>query len=160
MSVQISPQVAWGIIKHQNRFLIKQKTEAFSSDPLNLTNLHRFAYNGLAKKQAIGLRPEQGGKKGAVVLSVRRRILRRPASDVEEYPLRKDFRRQAQSVRRILKNVRPDLVRVALARLTKINRSLKPLRPLKKKVHTSKRKSIFRKKKTTTKPSNDVASTA
>jgi len=134
MSAQISSQVAWSVIKNRSRFLNKQKTAAFSSEPGNLTNENRYYFNGLVRKDAVGLAAEKGGKKGAVVLSVRRHLLRKPATDVQTYPLRRDFRRQASALRSIVKTVRPALTRAALARLTKLNRSLKPVRVVKKRI--------------------------
>lgn len=64
--MKIPSEVVWQLTKKYNSFLVKFNGQQFSTDPLNLTNLHNSSSAGLSNNQSIGLHgaKTQGKKKG------------------------------------------------------------------------------------------------
>jgi len=135
-----SPEVIWQVIRNNSCFLRKQRTGTLNSDPNNLWNKNTFRYSSLVNKKSFGLRL----KKGNVILSIKTKSDNKPKKAYENVTLVKkgtkkiNFRRVVKSIKNIgcRKGYRPDLTLAALARWTKIHRSM-----LKSKILASKKSS-------------------
>jgi len=59
----MSNDVAWAVTRNSSRFLLKKRNcpKPFSTDPMNLTNLHSQRYSGICNSKAVGVMPAKAG---------------------------------------------------------------------------------------------------
>jgi len=122
----MSSAVQWELLKKSNRFLVKRNGVQFSSDPLNVTNVHSFKYSGLANSKAVGVNVVNN----KVVLQTRRtRSVRRPAKSIISTPLNRHQRAGSNRAAAVIKAAtvgsfyRPDLTKHAIARYHALRRA-------------------------------------
>eukprot|EP01098_Paradermamoeba_levis_P011283 TRINITY_DN4826_c0_g1_i1.p1 TRINITY_DN4826_c0_g1~~TRINITY_DN4826_c0_g1_i1.p1 ORF type:complete len:145 (+),score=55.07 TRINITY_DN4826_c0_g1_i1:139-573(+) len=121
-----SPDVLWQILRSNSSFLVKRNGAQFSSEPGNLFNQNSFKYSGLANKKAISLTAIDGG---AVSLGIKRaRKSHKPSHTYARTKIGiRNIRKAANAIVRQTQgnHYRPDLVKAALARLTRLHRNAK-----------------------------------
>ncbi|CAK8579265.1 unnamed protein product [Lathyrus sativus] len=130
MTTVLGPLV-WEIVKRNNSFLVKEfgnntQSVQFSREPNNLYNLNSFKYSGLANKKTVTIQP--AGKDQSVLLATTKpRKQNKPSALLHKSVMKKEFRRMAKAVQNQVADnyYKPDLKKVALARLSVVNRSLK-----------------------------------
>jgi large subunit ribosomal protein L28e len=118
--MSISSDLKWLLLRKHSSFLIKRNGIQFSSEKGNLMNLNSFKYSGLASDQSVDIKSHS---EGGIQLSTKHKkksFLRKPSRMWNSIILKKDFRRVSRSIKHILKNYRPDLMKVALAKWTRI----------------------------------------
>jgi len=148
MCAQLSPDVVWFNVRRNNSFAVKRNGTNFTSEKNNLLNKNSFKYSGLANRKTVGLESAEAAvhtnKKGVkevtpravlVIKKKRARRANRPANAYQRVKLNKDFRRVAKTIQQQLvgRHYRPDLVRVALARWTKLYQTVKLTHAIQKK---------------------------
>jgi len=142
----LSEEVIYSVIRNSNRYLIKNRTGGtLSAEPNNLWNSTSFKHSGLARLKTVGLQPVQAGKPKGVILSLKRQQeVNKPRKSQVRIKLTKHFRATARAIKHTLhgrvNKYRPDLVKPALVRLTKIHQSLKPRKDIVKKTRRERRK--------------------
>ena len=133
------------IVGLQTSFLHKRESGRiqFTTEPCNLTNQNSFKYSGLANSKAIGINTATKIEKNAVkadngvVITTKQlkskkaggSVLSKPAQTFKSTKSTKpsvqlNFRRVANQINKTVGRYRPDLVQTALARWTKIHRSI------------------------------------
>eukprot|EP01104_Vermistella_antarctica_P006062 TRINITY_DN16797_c0_g1_i1.p2 TRINITY_DN16797_c0_g1~~TRINITY_DN16797_c0_g1_i1.p2 ORF type:complete len:140 (-),score=56.89 TRINITY_DN16797_c0_g1_i1:117-512(-) len=122
-----SADLTWMLVRKNNKFLVKRNGIALSNDPQNLTNVHSYSQAGFVNNNAVGLQVVDN----KVVLTTKsKRAGRRqqPSKSLNKTVLGRDFRRNAKTIKNNTdsKFYRRDLTKVALARYTKLQASLKP----------------------------------
>ncbi|KAG9307635.1 hypothetical protein G9A89_023200 [Geosiphon pyriformis] len=127
--------LTWLLIKNNNSFLVKRNGVQFSAERGNLTNLNSHKYSGLANKKVIGV-TEAPDKKGIIISKKKNRApFGKIASSTYETTHTKGIRRAARSFTNEYTRAgyRPDLRKEALARISAVYQSQKPV-----KVHAKK----------------------
>eukprot|EP00164_Ancoracysta_twista_P000085 GFYU01000122.1.p2 GENE.GFYU01000122.1~~GFYU01000122.1.p2 ORF type:complete len:127 (+),score=49.25 GFYU01000122.1:31-411(+) len=125
----MSADLTWLLIKDSNRFLVKREAAGrvqFSKEAGNLTNQNSFKWSGIANNKTIDLAPAENGATIAVK-SVVSSNARRPAKTVNKTKLSGNFRKVSKAIKSQTAGnyYRGDLTAAALARWTRIHRSLK-----------------------------------
>jgi len=120
----MSSDLLWLLVKKNNCFLVNRDGGHFSREPGNLRNIPSRKYSGLVQDRTVDLQPTANGVR-VTIKSRKASVRRHPAKAYRSYELNKDFRRVAKSIKHEVDNYRPDLTKSALARWTKIHRSLK-----------------------------------
>ena len=121
----------------QNCFLVKRESSRIqmSTSPYNLTNLNTFKHCGISNGKAADISAVENG----VVLSIKSRGTRKahfnksPVKIDKKTKCARDFSRDFRRVAKCVKNTvggyyRPDLVGPALARWSKLHKSLKVIK--------------------------------
>ncbi|KAL1920522.1 uncharacterized protein VTP21DRAFT_899 [Calcarisporiella thermophila] len=131
----MSADLVWQVIKANNSFLVKRAGVEFSKEPGNLTNLNSFKYSGLANEKVVAIDANPTGK--GVILSTKKKGKSGfIANGINKAPLTKGVRRSARSVANVVgrSGYRPDLHQAALARVSAIYASQRPVKshPVKK----------------------------
>lgn len=130
----ISADLVWEIVRNNNSFLVKRKTNGgvqLSRDPLNLANVHNRKYAGFVNEQAVGV--TENSKGDVVVTSKKTKHTQRPAEAVHTViyhggkSTRKTYKGIASSTAK--SGYRPDLRAAAVSRASAIRRSQRPVRP-------------------------------
>ncbi|CAG8550565.1 3493_t:CDS:2 [Funneliformis mosseae] len=131
----MSDDLIWLLLRNRNSFLVKRNGAEFTSEPNNLTNLNSFKYSGLANSKAIGVTAGPDDRGVAVVTKKTQAASFRPAKSINKVVLTKGIRRSAKSFTNHFtrSHYRPDLRKNALARISSIYQSQKPV-----KVHAGK----------------------
>jgi len=119
-----SPDLVWFLVRKNTSFLVKRDGIEFSRERNNLRNLNCFRYSGLAQNKTVGLSAKPTGARMSLKSNKAARR-RRPAKAYDHWKLNKDFRRVARTISTEVGRYRPDLKSAALARWTRIHRSLK-----------------------------------
>jgi len=152
MSQLLSPDVVWFNVRKNNSFAVKRNKTNFTSEPNNLMNRNTYKYSGLANRRTVdivavdesstasGAAAESKSKRESqarATLVLKRKWLslgRKPTKAYHKVSLRRDFRRVARTIKNELqgKHYRPDLLRAALARWTKIYQTVKLTNAIKK----------------------------
>merc|ERR1712098_554996 len=59
----MSNDVAWAVTRNSSRYLLKKRNcpKPFSTEPMNLTNLHSQRYSGICNSKAVGVMPAKAG---------------------------------------------------------------------------------------------------
>jgi len=126
----VSPDLIWGVVRDQNSYLVKRKTQGgvqFSRDPLNLVNLHSRKHAGFVNDKAMGVAANEKG--GVVVTSKKSSALNKPGSSsyAVAYGGGKSSRKTYKTIanRSAKSGYRPDLRQAAVARASAIRLSQK-----------------------------------
>jgi large subunit ribosomal protein L28e len=122
--MSISSDLTWLLVRNNSCFLVKNRTptrEVFTREPANLLNLNKPRYSGLINRRAVDVQPGTNNKSAVVTIKTGR--VRKPNRLFARFGSRNYYNRTARNIRRILKNYRPDLRRVALARWNVISKS-------------------------------------
>eukprot|EP00824_Muranothrix_gubernata_P020167 TRINITY_DN40415_c0_g1_i1.p3 TRINITY_DN40415_c0_g1~~TRINITY_DN40415_c0_g1_i1.p3 ORF type:complete len:154 (+),score=23.56 TRINITY_DN40415_c0_g1_i1:28-462(+) len=130
MATAASPDLLWALVCNSSSFLVKRNGVTFTKEPMNLTQKNQFKYSGLVARRAVGIVPTE---KGAVLkMKLPKASQKRmPKSSVRSVPLTRDARRGARTIASEIgiSHYRRDLQAAALARWSKIKKSLKPVKP-------------------------------
>ncbi|CAI2180129.1 14388_t:CDS:2 [Funneliformis geosporum] len=131
----MSDDLIWLIVRNKSSFLVKRNGAEFTSEPNNLTNLNSFKHSGLANSKAIGITAGPENRGVSVVTKKTKAASFRPAKTINKVVLTKGVRRSAKSFTNNFtrSHYRPDLRKIALARISSIYQSQKSV-----KVHAGK----------------------
>ncbi|CAG8625329.1 20309_t:CDS:2 [Gigaspora margarita] len=122
--------LAYESAANNHSFLTKRNGAQFSSEPNNLTNLHSFKYSGLACNKTIGITPAPNNR-GVIVSSRKSKVESyKPAKSIHKVTLSKGTRRSAKSFCNSFTRAgyRPDLRKEALARISAIYQTQRPVK--------------------------------
>uniref|UniRef100_A0A915IB92 Large ribosomal subunit protein eL28 n=1 Tax=Romanomermis culicivorax TaxID=13658 RepID=A0A915IB92_ROMCU len=130
--VAASSEIQWACIRKSSCFLRKQRgvNKTFTREPMNLTGINSFVFNGLIHKDGIAV--ETNSENKGVTLSLKKtKCHSKPAKSLTRINLRKGGRKTCKTIKNVVKmsNVRPALSAVAQRRACQILRSQKPPRP-------------------------------
>lgn len=117
-----SADLIWSLINNHNAKLVKSKKFGgvrFSSESLNLMNLHSYKYSGLANKKAIGV--EAGAERGIVLVTASKNA-HQPAKYFKRTAAKKNVARANKSATSQTQHFRSDLKNELLARVSAIYR--------------------------------------
>ncbi|KAL2917298.1 hypothetical protein HK105_202962 [Polyrhizophydium stewartii] len=126
----MSSDLTWLLTRNSNSFLVKRNGVVLSREPGNLRNLHSFKYSGFAPTKTVDV---SAGAKGVVVTLSKTKNASKVSASKTVVPLTGSTRASAKSVKALLSNYRPDLTAAALARVSRINESQKPPKPVRAK---------------------------
>ncbi|KAG0233126.1 60S ribosomal protein L28 [Actinomortierella wolfii] len=129
-----SADLTWLLIKDNNSFLVKRNGVQFSSEANNLLNKNSFKYSGLANNKTIGIQAAPSGR--GIVLSTKKVSVPafKPAKAINKVTITKGARKAAAAVAASTARAgyRADLRKAALARVSAVLRSQKPVKAPKK----------------------------
>lgn len=112
----VSDDLIWLATRHTSSYIVKGQGISFSKDPLNVSNVNRAKYSGLANCNAIGV--QAGKTKGVVVFTKKNgklsSVVLKPYSSV---------RRVNNIVAKSAENVRADISNEAIKRANAIKAS-------------------------------------
>ncbi|KAF9899090.1 60S ribosomal protein L28 [Lobosporangium transversale] len=130
----MSADLTWLLIKKNNSFLVKRNGVQFSSEAGNLLNKNSFKYSGLANKKTVDITAAPSGR-GVVVATKKSSVPAfKPAKAINKVTLTKGIRKSARSVAGLTRNgYRADLRKAALARVSAVLNSQKPVKAIPKK---------------------------
>eukprot|EP00244_Chara_vulgaris_P015043 TRINITY_DN98_c0_g1_i2.p1 TRINITY_DN98_c0_g1~~TRINITY_DN98_c0_g1_i2.p1 ORF type:complete len:165 (+),score=32.86 TRINITY_DN98_c0_g1_i2:142-636(+) len=132
-----SDDLMWLLLKRQNRYVLKQNGNCsaslqFSREPNNLFNLNMQKYSGLANTKTVGIAPAPGGEDDCNIVLTTTKTKKKglPKRRVNTTTMKRGFQRMVKVVNsQVADNrYRPDLKRAALARLSRIHRTLSEAR--------------------------------
>ncbi|KEZ44867.1 hypothetical protein SAPIO_CDS2997 [Scedosporium apiospermum] len=134
MSSNVSADLIWEVVRSQNKYLVKRKTNGspqFSRDPLNLTNVHSRKYAGFVNDKAIGI--NASGKRGISVVSKNAGSINKPSASYTStvFGDAKSNRKAYKAVAGLAakRGYRGDLREAAVQRVSAIRRSQLPEKP-------------------------------
>eukprot|EP00286_Rhodomonas_abbreviata_P023618 CAMPEP_0181315972 /NCGR_PEP_ID=MMETSP1101-20121128/15651_1 /TAXON_ID=46948 /ORGANISM="Rhodomonas abbreviata, Strain Caron Lab Isolate" /LENGTH=148 /DNA_ID=CAMNT_0023423197 /DNA_START=15 /DNA_END=461 /DNA_ORIENTATION=- len=137
MSGQCTPDLLWMLTRANNAFLVKRDSgrTQFCKEQFNLTNTNSFKTSGIANGQGADLQPIDNG---AVLTIKSSKGKFKPAQLCKATKMArgadmfdKDFAKVAKCVKNTVGGYyRPDLSKAALARWTKLHRSIKKTKKL------------------------------
>ncbi|GJQ10775.1 hypothetical protein GpartN1_g2566.t1 [Galdieria partita] len=114
-------ELMWHLVKGHNAFQIRRKGVTLSTEKGNLKGTNSFKYSGLARSKAVDIRPatetfgisysKKRTKKNAVG---------KPSKLFHTETLKKGFSGCARVISKELSTYRPDLKKIAVARISKI----------------------------------------
>ncbi|GJJ71730.1 large subunit ribosomal protein L28e [Entomortierella parvispora] len=117
----MSADLTWLLIKNNNSFLVKRSGVQFSREAGNLLNKNSFKFSGIANKKTIDIQAAERG----VAVSTKKN---------NKVVLTKGIRKSARSVAGLARaGHRADLRQAALARVSAILASQKPVKAAPKK---------------------------
>ncbi|KAJ2906702.1 hypothetical protein MKZ38_000438 [Zalerion maritima] len=130
----VSPDLVWEIVRNDNAFLVKRKSNGgvqFSRDPLNLQNVNSRKYAGFVNERAVGVNENEKG--GVTVTSKKTKHIQRPADSAHTvtYSGNKTGRKTYKAVANMTAKAgyRADLREAAVSRVSAIRRSQRPVKP-------------------------------
>ncbi|KAI7821914.1 ribosomal L28e/Mak16 [Gamsiella multidivaricata] len=130
----MSADLTWLLIKNNNSFLVKRSGVQFSSEAGNLLNKNSFKYSGLANNKTIDIVAASSGR--GVVVSTKKASVPayKSSKGINKVTLSKGVRKSARSVAGLTRaGYRADLRKAALARVSAILNSQKPVKAAPKK---------------------------
>ncbi|KAF9437957.1 60S ribosomal protein L28 [Entomortierella beljakovae] len=130
----MSADLTWLLIKKNNSFLIKRNGVQFSSEAGNLLNKNSFKYSGIANNKTVDISAAADGR-GVVVATKKTSVPSfKPSKSINKVTLSKGVRKSARSVAGLTKSgYRADLRQAALARVSAVLNSQKPVKAAPKK---------------------------
>ena len=124
--VNISRDLRWLLTKNTSCHAVKIRNypKALSKDPLNPKGLHLPRFSGSIQSQAVTVRGSSK-KPGVTLVYKRKRVVRKPASQLVRVTIKKDPRSTLRSIKNTLNNsrARKDLKMLMLRRASAIMRS-------------------------------------
>ncbi|KAF9349145.1 60S ribosomal protein L28 [Mortierella sp. AD094] len=131
----MSADLTWLLIKNNNSFLVKRSGVQFSSEAGNLLNKNSFKYSGLANKKTIDISAAATGRGVVVATKKSNAPAFKPSKSISKVTLtKKGVRKSARSVAGLARNgYRADLRKAALARVSAVLNSQKPVKAAPKK---------------------------
>ncbi|RUS20776.1 ribosomal protein L28e [Endogone sp. FLAS-F59071] len=125
-----SADLVWSLVKDNNAYLVKRPGVQFSSEPGNLTNLNTYKYSGLANNKTVGIVAAPSGKGIELITKKQKLSAHNVNKRVNKITITKGSRRTALSVANIISRdgYRPDLRKSALARVSAVLASQKPVK--------------------------------
>ncbi|XP_022905714.1 large ribosomal subunit protein eL28 [Onthophagus taurus] len=124
----MSSHLVWSIIRNNNAFLLKKRNidKPFSTEPMNLTNLNSYRYNGLVHKKAVGI-VDATDKKGFTVVYKKANKQNKPRKNIIKTTMKAGPRRSLAKLKNLMQKnrYRTDLTKAALRRACAISRSQK-----------------------------------
>jgi len=131
----MSGHLQWMIVRNRSSYLVKKRNikKHFSTDPLNMKNIHSPRYCGLVQRKAIMIEPHSSNN-GLNLVYKKRRCYRRPAVALQKVQLTRTASRTMSVIKKFIKKTkyRKDLKMLALRRATAILKSQRPVLPKKK----------------------------
>ncbi|XP_034232433.1 60S ribosomal protein L28 [Thrips palmi] len=124
----MTSHLSWMVIRNNSAFLLKKRgvKKPFSTEPLNLTGLNSYKYNGLVHKKVLGINATADNK-GFVVSHKKANNERFPVKSHVKTTFKAGARRSLYKLKNFVgKNkYRPELVKPALRKASAILRSQK-----------------------------------
>ncbi|KAG0004555.1 hypothetical protein BGZ79_008904 [Entomortierella chlamydospora] len=130
----MSADLTWLLIKKNNSFLVKRSGVQFSSEAGNLLNKNSFKFSGLANNKTVDISAAPSGR-GVVVATKKTSVPAfKPSKGISKVTLTKGVRKSARAVAGLARNgYRADLRKAALARVSAVLNSQKPVKAAPKK---------------------------
>ncbi|KAF9581147.1 hypothetical protein BGW38_001949 [Lunasporangiospora selenospora] len=128
----MSADLTWLLIKDNNSFLVKRNGVELSKEAGNLLNKNSYKFSGLANKKTIDIQAAARG----VVLSTKKTSVPafKPSKAIRKVTLTTGARKSAATIASLARaGYRPDLRKAALARLSAVLASQKPVKVASKK---------------------------
>ncbi|EME25862.1 60S ribosomal protein L28e [Galdieria sulphuraria] len=114
-------ELMWLLVKGHNAFQIRRKGVTLSTEKGNLKGINSFKYSGLAQSKAVDIQPAT--ETSGIAYSKKRTkkdAIGKPSKMFHTKTLKKGFPRCTRVVLKELSTYRPDLKRIAIARVSKI----------------------------------------
>ncbi|KAK4523268.1 hypothetical protein GAYE_PCTG50G1161 [Galdieria yellowstonensis] len=114
-------ELLWHLVKGHNAFQIRRKGVTLSTEKGNLKGVSTFKYSGLAQPKAVDIAPAT--ETFGILYSKKRTkkdAARKPSREFHTDVVKKGFLGCAKVVSKDLANYRPDLKKLAIARISKI----------------------------------------
>ena len=126
----MSTDVCWAVTRNNSCYLLKKRNcpKPFSTDPMNLTNVHSQRYSGLVNSKAIGVQAPKSGN-GLEVTLKKAKSGNKPGKSTTSSVLKSGPRRSVPTLKRLIhrQRYRKDLCAAALRRASALCRSQKPM---------------------------------
>lgn len=141
--VQVSNQLVWEVVKHNNCFMKKVNgrsrrsgTMRFSVEKNNLRSISSYKHSGLASTQAVGI----ASKNDAAVLYTKTASKCATTTAIAETPINKPFAKVVQTLEKTLSSTyyRRDLKKDALAKFSVVYQANRRAKGVKKVVPVKK----------------------
>merc|ERR1712048_1484033 len=132
-----SAHLQWLLLRKHNSFIVKKDGITFSKEKNNLTNKHSFTSSGLVHNASVGVNVNN---KGSVVISARKGKASAGKIRSANYAITTGRVNNFPRVARNVKAAAGANSKMALARWTKIDRSLKTKNAITKKRQERKKK--------------------
>ncbi|KAF8980946.1 60S ribosomal protein L28 [Entomortierella lignicola] len=130
----MSADLTWLLIKNNNSFLVKRSGVEFSSEAGNLLNKNSFKYSGLANKKTVDVSAAPSGRGVVVATKKSNSPAFKVSKGINKVTLTKGVRKSARTVAGLTRNgYRADLRKAALARVSAVLNSQKPVKAAPKK---------------------------
>merc|ERR1719510_325819 len=134
MSARASESLQWALLNKHNSFMLKQRgvKKPFSTEPMNLKNLHSFRYSGLVRNKALGIHSAPDNK--GIVMSYKTKKARsKPAKGTVKVTYKLGARTTLSRVNKFIRhqNYRKDLRLKALRKASAILQGQKEHKPKK-----------------------------
>ena len=120
-----SADLTWLLLRNSSSFAVKGRSatrQVLAGERGNLRNVHCARYSGLSRSRAVDLNTNENGTLTLSFKSKRASSRRKPAGRWSSVALKRDFRRNAKTIKAVVDNYSPDLTKSALARWSKISR--------------------------------------
>mmetsp|Transcript_7373 Transcript_7373/g.19126 ORF Transcript_7373/g.19126 Transcript_7373/m.19126 type:complete len:129 (+) Transcript_7373:21-407(+) len=119
----MSAELIWSCVKNNNCFLVKRNGVQFSREASNLANINSFKFSGIANPKAVGIIATE---KGAQLVTKVSKKARNPAKLIRKVGLSSQYKKGVATITAELekKNYRRDLQQAALAKWSKVRKSL------------------------------------
>ncbi|XP_018025024.1 60S ribosomal protein L28 [Hyalella azteca] len=147
--VQVTPDVAWSILRKNHAFLMKRDhCKPFSKERYNLKNIHSKKYNGFIPKSVIDVASTKGNR--GIVISHRKKGHQfRPALNYCRESIRTSDRHIFRHIRILTRGLkcRQDLEMTALARASTLLRAQQRIANRKPMLYKLKAKKVKKAKK-------------
>ena len=109
----VPPTILWSVVRKGHAYMKKRNGACFSTEPRNLSGLHRFKDSGLAQKRAVGMTT----KDKQIVMTLATDATNKPAASVKDVVLQHERSPASTINEETAKSFyRPDLRATALAR--------------------------------------------
>jgi len=119
----MSAALLWECVRGNNAFIRRgQSPVTFSAEPGNLTHIHNFKFSGLAAKKTVGLTVELSGKREQVTLT-RKAVPKNASKPNKVFDACGVTKNQSKARKFLIRSIslyRPDLLKTALAKYSKI----------------------------------------
>eukprot|EP01094_Clydonella_sp_ATCC50884_P026175 TRINITY_DN709_c0_g2_i2.p1 TRINITY_DN709_c0_g2~~TRINITY_DN709_c0_g2_i2.p1 ORF type:complete len:123 (-),score=46.35 TRINITY_DN709_c0_g2_i2:47-415(-) len=118
----MTDMLTWALIRKNSSKRVARQGKILSRESNNLRNLHTPRFSGLTNAKTVGVNPSG---KGIAFTMTSAKNQTKPKKATTTQVLNKGIRRTNKTIKKSLaaRNYRHDLVRAALERATKINKS-------------------------------------
>lgn len=114
-------ELIWRLVKDHNAFQIKRDGITLSTEKGNLKGVNSFRYSGLAQPRAVDIQPATPTFGISFARKrTKKQVVGKPSKQFHTEILKKGFPGCARTVSKELTAYRPDLKRIAIAKISKI----------------------------------------
>lgn len=121
----VSDDLVWLCVRNHSSFLVKRNGVQFTSEPNNIASLNNFKYSGLANSKSVGI--ETDGSGNVVLTSVTTKKDNKPSNMQHKVSLRagRGPKRNNKTITSAVGKYyyRPDLLKMALAKNTRVSKT-------------------------------------